>query len=90
MWLWDQGDVIHQMSGGATEFEDALIKHGILKAPINQKPEEPEIVYNLKDQSSDMDDSDGLDDDDFFEKYRYFMPILIVIYCFLATNDYSN
>jgi hypothetical protein len=59
------------MSGGATEFEDALIKHGILKAPVNQKAAEPEIVYNLKDKSSDIEELDDIeDDDDFFKKYR--------------------
>lgn len=69
MWLGRPGR--KTMSGGATEFEDALIQHGILKAPVNQKADEPEIVYNLKDKSSDIEELDGIEeDDDFFEIYR--------------------
>ncbi len=58
------------MSGGATEWEDLLIQHGILKAPRKPDAEKEEIVYKIDNKSEDSDDLD-LDDAEFLSNYRY-------------------
>lgn len=57
------------MSGGATEWEDLLIQHGIIKAPNNESDKPAEIVYDLEDKENDSD-IDDLDDADFLTSYK--------------------
>lgn len=56
---------------GETEFEDILIKHGIIQDPEANKPKEEQHVYATKDEKSSQDEEDDeLVDDDFFEAYK--------------------
>lgn len=58
------------MSGGATEWEDLLIQHGILKGSVSPAEEEPEVVYEVAGERG-SDSLDELDDAEFLEQYRY-------------------
>lgn len=59
---------------GETEFEDILIKHGIIEDPEEKLPKEEQHVYSTKDDRSDRDidsnEDDDLGDDDYFEEYK--------------------
>lgn len=60
------------MSGGATEWEDILIQHGIVKPPPEQKTEYDDIVYSVTEKVNTPVDEDEieLEDDDFMIEYR--------------------
>ena len=58
------------MSCGATEWEDLLIQHGILKGPVSPAEEVPEVVYEVA-GGRGSDSLDELDDAEFLEQYRY-------------------
>lgn len=67
------------MSGGATEWEDLLIQHGIIKAPPKPVDNTPEVVYDVADKKESFSDSlDELDDDSFFDQYRYRWPFVVL------------
>lgn len=56
---------------GETEFEDILIKHGIIQDPEANKPKEEQHVYSTKDTvSHSEEDEDFSNDEDFFEQFK--------------------
>lgn len=63
------------MSGGATEWEDILIQHGVMKAPPKPEDNIPEVVFNVNNDKNDRNSEDSdLDDEEFFKSYRYHFP----------------
>lgn len=82
---FDQGK---PMSGGATEWEDLLIQHGIIKAPPKPEDIKPEVVYDVGEKKNSFSDSlDELDDDGFFDQYRYKPVILLPHHFFILGNS---
>lgn len=56
---------------GETEFEDILIKHGILKDPKELAERKDQHVFDMNEKSCDEEDAkDTEGDDDYFEQYR--------------------